>query len=524
MNRLFKYIGLGICASFALLSCEEDAVKPLDSAIITESVSFIMSDENRAKIYVENDSEIFPMLVGESMALGYKAVPEEVTYPGMVWESTDNTVVSVDQNGKVTALKAGNAVITIAPEAMNVVATASMMIKVVETVTNVTSISLSDNSERVDDNYALPSCYESETMQLTAVVSPEEATYKTVLWSSSDPETATVDPVTGVVTGVKMGKVTITATALDSDKVTATREIFIDKIINPLGMKVTNAPAADALFSIDDLTYTFKYETYPEVSTRSLIEWTSSEPSVATVDKGVVTFLSFGSVTITAKCPASEETPAAGYETTFEVTLNIPVGYYNDHFTTEKTMWNLNSGHVNQGATQEWMYNEATDEHYWLFTPYLDGSNKGRGDIQHNGSAIYLDPAYPIICARIDDVNDKGYDRNINIDSSGNLLSDGTKYAGNLGGSNNKWKTKYKCSDGSAILVYDLATQNFATGGLLKSTAKFGTFQFKYADIKTPATAADAQYRFFWFMTFKSEDDMTAYLNAWSAEKGISYE
>lgn len=50
-----------------------------------------------------------------------------------------------------------------------------------------------------------------ETITLTAAVSPENATNKTVTWTSSDTTVATVKD--GVVTGVKEGKVTITAKA-----------------------------------------------------------------------------------------------------------------------------------------------------------------------------------------------------------------------------------------------------------------------------------------------------------------------
>ncbi len=53
----------------------------------------------------------------------------------------------------------------------------------------------------------------AETLALTATVTPENATDKTVIWSSSDETKATVDENNGVVTGVAEGTVTITATS-----------------------------------------------------------------------------------------------------------------------------------------------------------------------------------------------------------------------------------------------------------------------------------------------------------------------
>ena len=241
---------------------------------------------------------------------------------------------------------------------------------------------------------------------------------------------------------------------------------------------------------------------------------------------GVVTFLRPGTTTITATCAESDETLPDGFARTASFTVNIPAGYYNEHFRNATTPWALNPSHVNSGASFERRYNNSTDEYYWLVTPYLNASNVGRGDIQHSGSKVYLESGnYPILCFRIDDVNDSAskYSRNINIDTSGSAGD--TKYSGWIGGNNNKWKAKYKCSDGSAILIYDLSTQKFQNGRALPAgtVAEFATFQIKYADIKTPASAEEAQYRFFWFMAFGSETEMSAYLNTWSQQTGITY-
>ncbi|MBQ9936554.1 MAG: Ig-like domain-containing protein [Lachnospiraceae bacterium] len=65
-----------------------------------------------------------------------------------------------------------------------------------------------------------------KTTTLTATVAPADADMKTVLWSSSNPEVATVDA-TGKVTAVGIGKATITATAEDRSGVKATCNIIV---------------------------------------------------------------------------------------------------------------------------------------------------------------------------------------------------------------------------------------------------------------------------------------------------------
>ena len=66
-----------------------------------------------------------------------------------------------------------------------------------------------------------------KTVNLTATVSPENATNKKVTWSSLNQNFATVDAQTGVVTGVSAGQATIRATANDSGKATDDKNVTV---------------------------------------------------------------------------------------------------------------------------------------------------------------------------------------------------------------------------------------------------------------------------------------------------------
>lgn len=502
----------------------------LDSANLMYSIQIDMANEDRAKIYVdETESQTLPLLVGESIQLGFTSDPADLstlTYPDVVWSSSDESVVVVDETGKITAKAAGIAVVTVNPSTVNLPATASIKVTVVADVTKVTSIEITDDSDHVSEFSPLPSCYIGESMTLTATVTPADATYKTVLWSSKDESIAVIDPITGVVTGVAQGEVKMVATALDADKVSAEYAIYIDKVITPEGIKINNAPAADEEFSVGDGYYQIDFDTYPAVSTTSLITWTSSDPAVAEVDaKGKVTFKMYGEVEITAAVPESESTPA-GFVKTQTMKFVIPAGFYREHFVDKNIVnWNM----ATNGGTQVWMEGA---ENYIYFTPNRANSNTLRGDVKRT-APTYITQNYPILCFRIDDVNDLGYARNITFDTSGNI-EDGTKFSGGIGSNNNQWKKKYKCSDGSAILIYDLATQGFGksdgTNLLPEGTVcTFATFQLKYADIRLSDKAdfpddPGVHYRMFWFHTFKSEDALNAYLNTWSTETGITFE
>lgn len=68
------------------------------------------------------------------------------------------------------------------------------------------------------------------TLQLEATVSPSNATNQNVTWSSSNPEIATVDETTGLVTGVSIGTTTIIATSIDGGKTATTRVEVVDQL------------------------------------------------------------------------------------------------------------------------------------------------------------------------------------------------------------------------------------------------------------------------------------------------------
>ncbi len=82
----------------------------------------------------------------------------------------------------------------------------------------VSSIILDKSAARVEPG---------NTTQLTAQVSPSNAVNKTVKWSSSNTSIATVNANTGLVTGIKEGTATITATSADNAKIIATCTITV---------------------------------------------------------------------------------------------------------------------------------------------------------------------------------------------------------------------------------------------------------------------------------------------------------
>ncbi len=138
-----------------------------------------------------------------------------------------------------------------------------------------------------------------KTLVLKAKVSPSKAANRKVTWKSSNKKVATVDK-NGKVTAVKAGKATITATASDGSKKSASCKITVT---NPV--KVKSIKLDKTKISIKkEKTYTIKVKFTPKNATNKGLSYSSSNKKVASVDKnGKIKALKKGSaiITVTAK-------------------------------------------------------------------------------------------------------------------------------------------------------------------------------------------------------------------------------
>lgn len=152
----------------------------------------------------------------------------------------------------------------------------------------VTGVSLNKTSLQLTEGEA------GET--LVAVIAPANAANKTVTWSSSDDNVATV--VNGVVTPVGVGTATITVTTADGSYKATSMVTVSAPVVKVTGVKLDQetldliAGEADAL-----LNATIE----PANATDKDVIWSSSDEKVATVVNGVVTPVGEGTAEITVK-------------------------------------------------------------------------------------------------------------------------------------------------------------------------------------------------------------------------------
>ena len=255
------------------------------------------------------DKETATIIEGETTTLVATIEPSNATDKTVTWTSDNEEVATVNNSGVVTAVKAGTATITATAGGYS----ATCVVTVEKKVIAVTGISLNKSTATIT---------EGGTETLTATVEPSDATDKTITWASDNEEVATVNG--GVVTAVKAGTATITATA---GNYSATCVVTVEKkVVAVTGISLNKTTATITEGGTETLTATVE----PSDATDKTITWASDNEEVATVNGGVVTAVKAGTATITATAGGH----SASCVVTVKATLKAGINYRIKHNTT----------------------------------------------------------------------------------------------------------------------------------------------------------------------------------------------
>ncbi len=247
------------------------------------AVTGISLDKTTISLYVNDVSTITPTVL-----------PNNATNKTVTWSSSDASVATVNEKGTVTGKKAGTATIT--AKTVNG-KTATCKVTVLQQVTSVTL-----NKSEITLNKG-----NSETLKAT--INPSNASNKTITWETSNSDIATVD-VNGKVTGIKEGKVTITANAANNKSAKCTVNVIIP--VTKISLNKTTLTLDVGKEEVLKATIT------PNNASDKNVTWSSSNTNVASVDNGKITAKKAGTATITAKS-------SNGKTATCTVTITQPV-------------------------------------------------------------------------------------------------------------------------------------------------------------------------------------------------------
>ena len=249
------------------------------------------NDDNfrRATIIEENpvtgvnlNDHAITMNTGEKHTLSVVLTPEDADDKTISWESSNDSIASVDVNGIVSALKAGEVWIK-AMSVDNPEAKDSCKVLVIQPVTG---ISLSQESFRLSNI--------GENIQLEATVLPADATNKEVNWKSTNEAVCVV--ANGKVIATGFGTAVILATTVDGGFI-ASCTIIVEKEKVPVTSIVLSQTSANIL---KGTTLQLTATAQPADATNKTLVWRSSDENVCvTTQTGLLIAMNEGAAVVT---------------------------------------------------------------------------------------------------------------------------------------------------------------------------------------------------------------------------------
>lgn len=329
-------LATGIKAGQATVSAQVDELPWITCSItVVEEVASIILDKTELS-----------MSRGSTYRLTATVYPEGYAdFDQIEWASSAPAVAEVDQTGLVTAKGGGEAVITATAGGKSAQCRVSVFI-----APTAIAFSTPDRTIRT-----------GESAQLDLVVTPSGASLDGLEWKSSDATIARVNA-DGTVTGLKGGKVTITAKVPSLPEATCqltvlqpVQSVTLDK--NSLSM------SRGATYHLTATVSPAQYADYDR------IEWSSSNVDVAVVDQtGLVTCTGSGTAVISAV--------AGGKSASCTVTGHV----YVESVTLDVTSLNLGIGEIRQLVATILPY-DATVQ-----TPTWSSSNTGVATVDKYGN------------------------------------------------------------------------------------------------------------------------------------------
>jgi uncharacterized protein YjdB len=243
----------------------------------------------QAATAVKLDVSQLNLKTGEYYLLKTTLTPAGSTENGLVWESSDTKIATVDANGKVIAKSAGTAVIMVRTEAGGV---------------SYCKVTITQAVKGLILNFSEKTIYKGEKFDLTVSVSPSTATSLEVTWKSSNTKIATITN-KGEVAGLVGGVAIMTCTTVDGGY-SATCVVTVKEPVTTIKLNYESYNLS--IKTSVKLTATASTET----ATNQKVTWTSSNTKVATVNRnGKVTGIKVGYATITATAQDGSDVDAS---------------------------------------------------------------------------------------------------------------------------------------------------------------------------------------------------------------------
>lgn len=262
-----------------------------------------------------------------STQLSYSVTPTDALHQNVTWTSSDENIVIVDPDGTLHAIGFGKATVSALSEDPEYTTPAVCNITVNQAVM---VLALDEHDATI---------YTGDTLKLCANISPDSATNKGLLWTSSNPDVAAVDA-SGNVRGLSVGSAEILCTAADGSGVTDKCTVSVRAKVK--GIKLDQSKLELAIGNGEEAaTGHIDFTLQPENSYIQTVTWTSSDESIATVDStGTVRAISEGVATVFA----TSDDPDCNVSASCQIVVGKAVSSI--HFVDTVSTMNINSSQI----------------------------------------------------------------------------------------------------------------------------------------------------------------------------------
>ena len=255
-NKLFIY---AVFAALLFASCKNDPESENPPAPKTVHVQ---------DISIKNPINPVSLIKGTTYQVEAAVLPENADNKKISYTSSNKTVISVSANGLISAENIGTATITLKAENIS----KTINVTVTSAYINVESIAVAPGDENV-------SIVKGGTHKLSATVKPENATNKTLTYSSDREDIASVDT-NGLISAKKVG--TASVTIHTADGITKTISVTVTEAEVPV-TDIEFAPPlpAGTLELTIGQEYKFGAKAIPDNATNKNLKFTTSDSSTA---------------------------------------------------------------------------------------------------------------------------------------------------------------------------------------------------------------------------------------------------
>ena len=263
--------------------------------------------------------------VGKNYNLGYSVEPKDAANKLVEWKSSDAAIVTVDQNGRLTAVAEGEATITATSKAVSTLSASIKVTVIPVKLEDLTKLTISGSS----------TVMEGKDVAFKAIPTPAGASNE-VEWSLTAAEGVTASDIAtidaqGVLSVKASGNVTVVATSKVNPEITATYRVTCVStadIIHIISVSLSASEYEVAVGANKTVGISFVGPTSdtgtPKTPTNRELHWTSSNEEVATAEGTTIKGVGAGTATLTYETDDKGVDGNSPFTGTITVTVFVP--------------------------------------------------------------------------------------------------------------------------------------------------------------------------------------------------------